>query len=167
MLVESIKINVKKQDAVKQIFTKTPLISKVIQFNNKAKDVHLEYIEFKVLKYQVISKKGSVNFFRRNSKTFNITMIVNTYSGYSESVDNLPITVKRYVPKSCINKSKVDEYEIIDEVKNQIIKFMHKTYRNDLLEKSNIQNIKLVEIKSIYKPYWVADYNGKNIFVDA
>ena len=126
MLVDSIKVNVNKKDAMKKIFTKTPLISKIIQFNNKAQDIHLEYIEFKVLTYQIISKKGSINFFRNNSKTFNITMIVNTYSGYSESVDDAPNTVKRYIPKSCIKKSKVDEYQIIEEVKNQIFKFLGK-----------------------------------------
>ena len=76
MLVDSIKVNVNKKDAMKKIFTKTPLISKIIQFNNKAQDIHLEYIEFKVLTYQIISKKGSINFFRNNSKTFNITIIV-------------------------------------------------------------------------------------------
>ena len=167
MLVDSIKVNVNKKDAMKKIFTKTPLISKIIQFNYKAQDIHLEYIEFKVLTYQIISKKGSINFFRNNSKTFNITMIVNTYSGYSESVDDAPNTVKRYIPKSCIKKSKVDEYQIIEEVKNQIFKFLGKKYKSDLLENMNIQNIKLIEVKSIYKPYWVANYNGKNIFVDA
>ncbi|SCG97782.1 MULTISPECIES: hypothetical protein [unclassified Romboutsia] len=167
MLVDSIKINVKKKDAIRKIFNKTPLISKVIQFNNKAQDIHLEYIEFKILKYQITSKKGSMNLFRNSSKKFDVTMVVNTYSGYSESVDSIPITVKRYVPKSCIKKSKVDDYEIIEEVKNQIIKFMEKKYKNDMLDNLNIQNIKLLEIKSIYKPYWVAEYKGKNILVDA
>ena len=167
MLVDSIKINVKKQDAIKKIFTKTPLISKVIQFNNKAQDVRLEYIEFKILKYEVLSKRGGLSLFRNNLKKFNVTMIVNTYSGYSESVDVIPMTVKRYVPKSCIKKSKIDDYEIIEEVKNQIIRFMQKKHKSDLIDNINIQNIKLVEIKSIYKPYCVADYKGKNIFVDA
>lgn len=167
MLVDSIKVNINKQDAMKKIFTKTPLISKVIQFNNKAKDIHLEYIEFKILTYEIRSKKGNRSFFRNNSKTFNITMIVNTYSGYSESVDYAPTTVKRYIPRSCIKKSKVDEYQIIEEVKNQIFKFLGGKYKHNLLENMNIQNIKLVEVKSIYKPYWVANYNGKNIFVDA
>lgn len=167
MLVDSIKINIKKKDAAKIIFAKTPLISKIVQFNNKAEDIHLEYIEFKILKYEVVSKKGSVSFFRNNSKKFNITMIVNTYSGYSESVDKTPMTVKRYVPKSCVKKSKVNDYEIIEEVKKQIIKYIEKKYKSDLLDNMNIQNIKLVENKSIYKPYWVANYNGKNIFLDA
>ncbi|MGL5694363.1 MAG: hypothetical protein ACRCXA_09810 [Peptostreptococcaceae bacterium] len=167
MLVDSIKINVKKQEAVKQIFTKTPLISRVIQFNNKARDVHLEYVEFKILKYEVISKKNSLNLFRGNSKKSNVTMIVNTYSGYTESIDNQPMTVKRYVPKSCIKKSKVNEDEIIHVVKNQILTFIEKKHKNDSINNLNIQNIKLVEVKSIYKPYWVADYNGKNILVDA
>ena len=86
MLVDSIKVNVNKKDAMKKIFTKTPLISKIIQFNNKAQDIHLEYIEFKVLTYQIISKKGSINFFRNNSKTFNIKNIVTTFNGYSKPV---------------------------------------------------------------------------------
>lgn len=167
MLVDSIKINVNKQDAMKKIFTKTPLVSKVIQFNNKAKDIHLEYIEFKILKYEIISKKDTRSFLRNNSKTFNITMIVNTYSGYSESIDYVPNTVKRYIPKSCIKKSKLDEKHIIEEVKNQIFRFLGGKYKQNLLENMNIQNIKLVEVKSIYKPYWVANYNGKNIFMDA
>lgn len=167
MLVDSIKINVNKQDAMKKIFTKTPLVSKVIQFNNKAKDIHLEYIEFKILKYEIVSKKDTRSFLRNNSKTFNITMIVNTYSGYSESIDYVPNTVKRYIPKSCIKKSKLDEKHIIEEVKNQIFRFLGGKYKQNLLENMNIQNIKLVEVKSIYKPYWVANYNGKNIFMDA
>ena len=167
MLVDSIKINVNKQDAMKKIFTKTPLVSKVIQFNNKAKDIHLEYIEFKILTYEIISKKDTRSFLRNNSKTFNITMIVNTYSGYSESIDYVPNTVKRYIPKSCIKKSKLDEKHIIEEVKNQIFRFLGGKYKQNLLENMNIQNIKLVEVKSIYKPYWVANYNGKNIFMDA
>lgn len=167
MLVDSIKVNVNKQDAMKKIFTKTPLVSKVIQFNNKAKDVHLEYIEFKILTYEIISKKDTRSFLRNNSKTFNITMIVNTYSGYSESIDYVPNTVKRYIPKSCIKKSKLDEKHIIEEVKNQIFRFLGGKYKQNLLENMNIQNIKLVEVKSIYKPYWVANYNGKNIFMDA
>ena len=167
MLVDSIKVNVNKQDAMKKIFTKTPLVSKVIQFNNKAKDVHLEYIEFKILTYEIISKKDTRSFLRNNSKTFNITMIVNTYSGYSESIDYVPNTVKRYIPKSCIKKSKLDEKHIIEEVKNQIFRFLGGKYKNNLLENVNIQSIKLVEVKSIYKPYWVANYNGKNIFMDA
>lgn len=167
MLVDSIKVNVNKQDAMKKIFTKTPLVSKVIQFNNKAKDIHLEYIEFKILTYEIISKKENRGFLKNNSKTFNITMIVNTYSGYSESIDYVPNTVKRYIPRSCIKKSKLDEKHIIEEVKNQIFRFLGGKYKQNLLENMNIQNIKLVEVKSIYKPYWVANYNGKNIFMDA
>ena len=39
MLVDSIKINIKKKDAAKIIFAKTPLISKIVQFNNKKASV--------------------------------------------------------------------------------------------------------------------------------
>ena len=67
MLVDSIKIKVNKQDAIKKILRKTPLISRVAQFNNTAKDVHLEYIEYKMLKYEITTKTESENLFRKNS----------------------------------------------------------------------------------------------------
>ncbi|MBQ3421223.1 MAG: hypothetical protein IJH34_06060 [Romboutsia sp.] len=167
MLVDSIKIKVNKQDAIKKIIRKTPLISKIVQFNNTAKDIHLEYIEFKILKYQITSKAESKNLFRKSLKTFDITMVVNTYSGYSESVEILPSTVKRYVPRSCIKKTNVDELYVINEVKNQIIKYIESKYKKEYIKNLNIQNIKLIDSKSIYKPYWVGNYNGKYILVEA
>ena len=167
MLVDSIKIKVNKQDAIKKILRKTPLISRVAQFNNTAKDVHLEYIEYIMLKYEITTKTESENLFRKNSKTFNITMSVNTYSGYTQSVEIIPTTVKRYVPRSCIKNAKIDEVCVINEVKNQIIKYIESKYKKDYIKSLNIQNIKLIESKSIYKPYWVGDYNGRHILVEA
>ena len=32
---------------------------------------------------------------------------------------------------------------------------------------NKIKSINLLEISSIYKPYWIGDYNGKEVFIDA
>ena len=50
MLVDSMEIKVNKNDAIKHIIRKTPLISKIDQFNRKIEDIHLEFVEYKVLK---------------------------------------------------------------------------------------------------------------------
>ena len=65
MLVDSIEIKVRKKDAMKHIFRKTPLISKIDQFNRKVEDIHLEYVEYKILKYEIVSKRKNKNNFRR------------------------------------------------------------------------------------------------------
>lgn len=164
MLVDLIEIKINKKDAMKYMLRKTPLMSKVEQFNSKARNIHIEYIEFKVLSYEIISKFKGNKLFRHETKKHNITMLVNTYNGYSESIDTIPDTVKRYIAKSCIKKSKVQEDYIIEGVKTQIIYFLGQNLKS---EKLGIQNINAIQIKSIYKPYWVADFNGKNIYVDA
>lgn len=167
MLVEVIEVKVKKNEAMKYILSKTPYMSRVAQFNKVAKDVHIEYVEFKVLSYEVVSKEKQKKMFRYEKKKKNITMLVNTYSGYSQSVDEIPSTSKRYVSKSCIKKSKIKEENIILEVKNQIVYFLANSYKDEKLDKLSISDINIREIKSIYKPYWVADFNGKYIFIDA
>ncbi|RDY24663.1 hypothetical protein CHF27_000235 [Romboutsia maritimum] len=167
MLVESIEIKISKKDAMKHILKKTPLVSRIEQFNKKPKNIHIEYIEFKVLSYEIISKHKGQKLFRHEVKKQNITMLVNTYNGYSESIDIIPATVKRYIAKSCIKKSKVDEMYIIEEVKTQIIYFLGNNLKYESLDRLGIQNIKLIQIKSIYKPYWVSDFNGKKIYIDA
>lgn len=167
MFVEAIEAKLNKKEAMKYILKKTPLVSKVVQFNNFAKDVHIEYIEFKILSYE-ITTKGKVNgFFRHEKKKKNITILVNTYSGYSQSIENIPDTYKKYIAKSCIKTSRVNEDDIIENCKNQIISYLEHNsnyYEGDRL---NIQDINIQDIKSIFKPYWVADFNGKAVFIDA
>lgn len=167
MLVEVIEVKTKKKDAMKYILSKTPLMSRVAQFNKVAKNVHIEYVEYKILSYEIISKEKQNKLFRYNKKKKKITMLVNTYSGYTQSIENIPVTTKKYVSKSCINKSRVKEDDIILEVKNQIISFLAGNNKNMKVDKISIQDISVTEIKSIYKPYWVADYDGKSIFIDA
>lgn len=167
MLVEAIASKITKKEAMKYILSKTPLMSKVAQFNKSAKDIHLEYIEFKILSYEVIIKEKQSVFFRYEKKKYNITMLVNTYNGYSESIEIIPNTSKKYIAKSFIKKSKVREEDIIEGVKTQIIYFLGENLKPEKIENLNIEDISVKEIRSIYKPYWVADFNGKTILMDA
>lgn len=167
MRIEAIEIRKSKKEALKYILSKMPLMSKVSQFNTVISDIHIEYIEFKILNYEVISKEKTNKMFRHEIKKHYITMLVNTYNGYSESIDTIPNTTKRYVTKSHIKKGKIGEDYIIEGVKNEIIYFLAKKSKNNLVDMVNLQNINIKEVKSIYKPYWVANFRGRNILLDA
>lgn len=167
MKIEAIAARINKKEATKYILSKIPLVSKVAQFNNAIGDVRLEYVEFKVLKYEIVSKKKSNNFFKRETKKHLITMLVNTQNGHSESIEKIPSTSKRYVTKSCIKRTKIKEDDIINGVKDEIVYFLREKSKSDDLDRMSIQNIKITEIKSIYKPYWVADFRGRSILVEA
>ena len=166
MRVEVIDIEKTRNEAKKDILHRLPLVSKIFQFNDVIGDLKLEYIEFKVLKYEVISKSKNNNLFRRESQKENITILVNTYNGHSESVDKIPVTSKKYVSKSCIRRNKINEDDLISLVKKQIIEKLTDKLKFDSLSKVNIE-INILEIKSIYKPYWVADCRGRNVFIDS
>ena len=131
MRVEVIDMEQTKNEAKKYILKKIPLVSKVFQFNSVIGDIKLEYIEFKVLIYEVISKK-------KNNK---------------------------YISKSCIRESKINEDDLVNVVKKEIITRLTDRLRYDSIDKVSIQ-INIVDIKSIYKPYWIADFRGRNIFID-
>jgi len=167
MKIEAIEISKSKKEALKYILNKMPLMSKISQFNTVVSDIHLEYIELKVLNYEVVSKEKTNKIFRHEIKTHYITMMVNTYNGYCESVDTIPITTRRYVTKSCIKKCKIGEEDMIEGVKNEIMNFLGEKSRGDLVDKVNLQNIKIKEIKSIYKPYWIAEFRGRSVLIDA
>ena len=166
MRVEVIDIEKTRNEAKKDILHRLPLVSKIFQFNDVIGDIKLEYIEFKVLKYEVISKSKNNNLFRRESQKENITILVNTYNGHSESVDKIPVTSKKYVSKSCIRRNKINEDDLISLVKKQIIEKLTDKLKFDSFSKVNIE-INILEIKSIYKPYWVADFRGRNVFIDS
>ena len=167
MLVNSIEIKVRKKDAMKYIFRKTPLISKIDQFNRKVENIHLEYVEYKILKYEVVNKRKNKNNFRNDDDRYNIIMMVNTYNGHSKSIDCVPQTVKRYIARSCIKKSNIKEEYIIEKVKNEILNYFNGKIKNNSIDKHIIKNIRLLEVSSIYKPYWIGNYNGKEVFVKA
>lgn len=166
MRVEVMDIEKTRNEAKKYISHKLPLVSKVSQFNRIIGDIKLEYIEFKVLKYEVIIKNKSKNLLRSGTKKEMITMLVNTCNGHSESVDKIPNTSKKYVSKSCIRKNIIDDDDLVDVVKKQIISYLTNKLKYDNLNKINIE-INIVDIKSIYKPYWVGDFRGRNIFIDS
>lgn len=166
MRIEVMDIEKTRNEAKKYISHKLPLVSKVSQFNRIIGDIKLEYIEFKVLKYEVIIKNKSKNLLRSGTKKEMITMLVNTCNGHSESVDNIPNTSKKYVSKSCIRKNIIDDDDLVDVVKKQIISYLTNKLKYDSLNKINIE-INMVDIKSIYKPYWVGDFRGRNIFIDS
>lgn len=166
MRIEVMDIEKTRNEAKKYISHKLPLVSKVSQFNRIIGDIKLEYIEFKVLKYEVIIKNKSKNLLRSGTKKEMITMLVNTCNGHSESVDNIPNTSKKYVSKSCIRKNIIDDDDLVDVVKKQIISYLTNKLKYDNLNKINIE-INMVDIKSIYKPYWVGDFRGRNIFIDS
>lgn len=165
MRVEVIDMEQTKNEAKKYILKKIPLVSKVFQFNSVIGDIKLEYIEFKVLIYEVISKKKNNKIFRNETKKETITMLVNTYNGHSESIDKIPNTLNKYISKSCIRESKINEDDLVNVVKKEIITRLTDRLRYDSIDKVSIQ-INIVDIKSIYKPYWIADFRGRNIFID-
>lgn len=167
MRVEIINTEKTKNEAKKYILNKIPLVSKVFQFNSFIGDIRLEYIEFKVLKYEVISKKKNNGIFRNELKKETITMLVNTYNGHSESIDKIPNTSKKYISKSCIRKNKINEEDLVNVVKKEIITRLTDRLRCNRNDRINIQQINIVDIKSIYKSYWVADFRGRNIFIDS
>lgn len=167
MLVDSIEISVNKNDAIKYLFRKTPLMSKIEQFNKKIQNVHLEYVEFKVLKYEITYMRKNKGTFRNDDIKNEIIMIVNTYNGNSQSVDFIPNTVKRYIARSHIKKSNINEEYIIEKVKNEIINHFQTKFKGNYIEKQSIKSIKILETSSIYKPYWIGDYSGKEVFFHA
>ena len=126
ILVEVTTTKTNKKDVTRYILRKIPLVSKIAQFNNIIGDIHIEYVEFKVLKYEIVSKNKSNNFFRKELKKDSITMIVNTQNGHSESIDKTPLTSKRYVSKSRIKSTKIKDDDMIRCVKNEIMNFLKK-----------------------------------------
>ena len=165
MRIEVMDIEKTRNEAKKYISHKLPLVSKVSQFNRIIGDIKLEYIEFKVLKYEVIIKNKSKNLLRSGTKKEIITMLVNTCNGHSESVDKIPNTSKKYVSKSCIRKNIINDEDLVNIEKKQIISYLTNKLKYDSLNKINIE-INILDIKSIYKPYWVGDFRGRNIFID-
>lgn len=161
MRVEVIDIEQTKNEAKKFMLKKIPLLSKVFQFNNVISDMKLEYIEFKVLTYEVISSKKNHRIFKHDVKKETITILVNTYDGQSESIDKLPNTLNKYISKSSIKQSKIDENDLVNVVKEQVINRL-----SDRLRYEYINKIKIIDIKSIYKPYWIAYFRGRHIFID-
>lgn len=166
MRVDAIDIKLNKKDAMKYLINKVPLMSRVVQFNSSPKGMHIEYIEFKVISYEIITKIKGNNIFRQKSKSNKFIMLINTYNGYFKYIENIPMTSKKYISKSYIKENKLKREDIVFNTKNEIISYL-KEISKDNIDKLSIQDINILDIKSIYKPYWVANYKGKNVLIDA
>ncbi len=152
MLVNLIEVKTTEKEALKNLLTKIPLLSKVTQFNKRINDINLRYIEYKILKYKINSYE---NGFSRSDYRI---VVLNTYTGHIKFVDEVPITVKKYIARDCVQKSKINQYILKNKLKSQLERHCKK-YENEKLI--------LDEVVSIYKPFWTCKYNGKKIFLDA
>lgn len=166
MIVDAVDIKLNKKDAIKYLKNKMPLMSRVVQFNNISQEIHIEYIEFKVISYEIITKTKLNNFLNYKPKSDKFISLINTYNGCSECIKNIPNTSKKYISKSYIKKNKLKEEDILYNTKNNII-FYLKEKSKDNIDKLNIKDINILNIKSIYKPYWISNYKGKDILIDA
>ena len=167
MLIESIEIKKNKRDIEKYMAKKTPLMSRVTQFNKFSNVIELRYVEMKILDYEIISKvKNGISFKNKKDKN-NIMMMVNTYDGKVESIESIPKTIKKYIVKSNINKSYINEEILINSVKNQLIVYLTKTKNINEISKMEISKINIINTKSIYKPYWIINFNGKTVLIEA
>jgi hypothetical protein len=162
MEVDALEVKMDKKQAMKIINNKIPLMSKVVQLNKRIKNIKLQYIEYKVITYEIIHKLNLKEriFNKSNTKVDNITMLINTSTGYSFNINNIPNTVKINIEKTNLRESSIDESQIINSIKDELIKNLHKKI-------DCVQNINLVDIKSIYIPFWVGFYDDKNIFIEA
>lgn len=166
MKINVIKNNNEKKDINKYILKKLPLLSRVEQFNTKIDDLYTEYIEQKILTYEVITKKEEKKLFRKSLQSEIISIIVNTQNLESHSVDEEINTSKIFVAKENIRKNNINEDKLIEIVKKELIKYFkdNKKYKN--IREDNIENIKIIDIKSIYKPIWIAKYRDRTIILD-
>jgi len=162
MLIETLEVRIDKKQAVKMLNNKIPLMSKVVQLNKRIKNIRLQYIEYKVVSYKIIHKLNLKQkiFSKSDKKIDNITMLINTNTGYSFNTDNVPSTVKVNIEQTNLMESTINELHIINSIKNELIKNFDK-------KEDYIQDIKLINIKSIYIPFWVGFYDDKNIFIEA
>ena len=86
-----------------------------------------------------------------------------------EETDLSQIDQIKQMSNICIDQqylSKINEDDLVNVVKKEIITRLTDRLRYDSIDKVTIQ-INIVDIKSIYKPYWIGDYNGKEVFIDA
>lgn len=164
MIIDAIEVKVKKNDVKKFERDNIPLMSKVVQLNPRIKNTTLKYIEHKVITYDIVIKIKGKNIFKQDIHRSKITMLVNTHTGFSKSITKAPDTYKVNISKNNIKKSEMDEISMLENIKNEMIKVIK---NNVINSKCHIHDIKVLDIKSIYKPYWVGIYNGKSVLLEA
>ena len=164
MIINATKLKVKINDVKRFQRDNVPLMSKVVQFNPRIKNTTLKYIEYKVITYDIFLKIKGKNIFKYNTNRWKITMLVNTHTGFSKYISEIPDTYKLNISKNNIKTSEIDEVHILENIKNEIVKVIKDNVINS---KCHIHDIKVLDIKSIYKPYWVGMYNGKSVLLEA
>ena len=121
MLANLIEIKTTEKEALKKILSKIPLLSKVTQFNKGINDIDLKYIEYKILKYKIGNYENE--FLKKNYRI----VLLNTYTGAIKFVDDMPTTVKKYIARDCVQKSKINEY-ILKNKLNQNLAYIVQNY---------------------------------------
>ncbi|KKY02762.1 hypothetical protein VN21_01410 [Paraclostridium benzoelyticum] len=164
MIIDAIEVKVKKNDVKKFERDNIPLMSKVIQLNPRIRNTTLKYIEHKVITYDIVIKIKGKSIFKQEINRSKIIMLVNTHTGFSKSITKAPDTYKVNISKNNIKKSEMDEVHMLENIKNEMIKVIK---NNVINSKCHIHDIKVLDIKSIYKPYWVGTYNGKSVLLEA
>lgn len=164
MIIDAIEVKVKKNDVKKFERDNIPLMSKVIQLNPRIRNTTLKYIEHKVITYDIVIKIKGKSIFKQEVNRSKIIMLVNTHTGFSKSITKAPDTYKVNISKNNIKKSEMDEVHMLENIKNEMIKVIK---NNVINSKCHIHDIKVLDIKSIYKPYWVGTYNGKSVLLEA
>jgi len=166
MRIDIMKNKKQKKYVTNYIQKKLPLFSRVEQFNSKYDEIYIEYIEQKILTYEILIRKEENKLFRKNLESEIISILVNTQDLKSQSIDENIETLKVFVPKESIRKNNIDEEKLIEIVKKELVKFFkeNKKYKN--IKENNIANIKIIEIKSIYKPIWIFKYKNRSVILD-
>ncbi|CEN78039.1 hypothetical protein [Paraclostridium sordellii] len=164
MLIDAIAVKTKKSDVRKIERDKVPLMSKIVQLNPRIKNSTLQYIEYKVVRYNISLKFKGKSLFKQDICNNEVIMLVNTYTGFSESITKLPQTSRINISKKIIKKSCINECEMLEIMKDEILRLFRKNIIN---KKGHIHDIKVIDIKSIYKPYWIGTYNGKSVVLEA
>lgn len=164
MVIDAMEVKIKKNDIKKFERNNIPLMSKVVQLNTRIKNTTLKYVEHKIITYDIFIKTKGKNIFKQDINRSKVTILVNTHTGISKSINKIPNTYKLNISRSIIKKSEIDEVNMLENITNELTR----TIKNKVLKgKCHIQDIKIQDIKSIYKPYWVGTYNGKSVLLEA
>ncbi|MFI3209554.1 MAG: hypothetical protein R3Y64_00645 [Peptostreptococcaceae bacterium] len=158
MKIEVVEVLENKNEIKNYISHKLPLFSKVSQFNEDIDSLYVEYVEQKLLSYEVFVKKEGGSLFRKNIQKENLSILVNPRNGLSQSIE-ITNPKKLFVTKDNIIKSEIDEEKLVSSVDKELNSFFR---RKD----NNIDKINLVNVRSIYKPVWIFKYRKRKIILD-
>ena len=102
MIIDAIEVKVKKNDVKKFERDNILLMSKVVQLNPRIRNTTLKYVEHKVITYDIFIKIKGKSIFKQDINRSKITMLVNTHTGFSKSINKIPDTYKLNISKNNI-----------------------------------------------------------------